>query len=366
MAVLDAEHDHGAVSASAWLLYVVFALYCLASLASLLGGQWWGFEVFTHFRPQLVLAGAALAIALSMVPRAVAALIAAAFAGIHLVPVLPYYLDSPAMPGRAAEASAETSAQLPPGSGRGLRLAVLNLQNGNGNRVKVLRLLLDFRPDIALVTEFTEPPLALFGDLGDVLPHRVGSPVAGTHELLVMSRHPIRSVRWHYPSGPALPVLEAEICPPDGCLTVIALHAIWPFARRGARQAAMFATVAARAARRADGRVVVMGDLNATPYAPSFAALLKAGRLVDGARGHRRRPTWLTRVPLLGLAIDHVLLGGAFVARDARVLPGFGADHFPLLVDIVTAGNRPSIALGQARDRVPDPAPTDLPRLSLP
>lgn len=359
---LDMENYRRPVSVSARLLYLGFALYGLISLGSLLGGQWWGFEVLTHFRPHLMVAGAALAIALSMLPKAIPALIAAAFAGIHLVPVLPYYFDSPTAQVTAAESRAPSS----PGGARGLRLAALNLQNGNASRAKVSRLLLDFRPDIVLITEFTESPLGLFGDLGDELPHRIGSPVAGTHELLLMSRYPIRSARWHYPSGPALPVLEAEICPPEGCLTVIGLHAIWPFARRGTQQAAMLAVVAERASQRHDGRVVVIGDLNATPYAPSFATLLKTGRLIDAARGYRRRPTWLTRIPLLGLAIDHVLIGGAFVRRNARVVSGIGADHFPLLVDIEYGGNRPSIRLEQPQLNVTDPfrgvTPGPLPR----
>ncbi len=333
-------------AARTWLIHCLFALYCLVSVASFLGAHWWGFEVLSHFRPHFVIAGALLAVVLSMRPRAVPALIAGALAGIHLVPVLPYYVESPAPAARPG-----------PGAPAGLRLAALNLRNGAADRTRVSRLLLDYRPDIVAITEVPEPPLEMFADLRDAYPHRAGSPVPGTYELLLMSRHPIQAIGWHYPAGSGLPVLEASVCPPDGCIAVIALHAIWPFARGGVDQAAMLAAVARRASARRDGRVIVIGDLNATPYSHAFTGLLRAGRLVDAARGHRRRPTWLTRVPLFGLAIDHVLLGTAFLARDARVMRGIGADHFPLLVDVAYASNRPTVELVGPLAGSPDAVP---------
>jgi len=314
------------------LLEAATALYALAALASLAGGWWWVFELASHFRPQLAVAGAGIAVGLALAgPRVVPALIAGGLAGANAVPVLPYYADLAVGAGaRAAPAPAADT-----------RVVTLNLNHERADRAAIARLVRLSRPDIVLVTEFTAPPVGRFGELAEWLPFEVGSPVAGAHQLLLLSRHPIVAARWRYPVGPGHPLLEARVCreapPAPGCLVVVALHAPRPLVGRGLPNRALLAAAAERAAAVADGRVIVIGDLNTTPYAPRFAALLDRGGLRDAARGVRWRPTWPSRLPLLGLAIDHVLIGPALRAVEARVLPGIGSDHYPLAVGLSTA-----------------------------
>lgn len=79
-----------------------------------------------------------------------------------------------------------------------------------------------------------------------------------------------------------------------------------------------------------DQAFVVVGDFNITPWAPDYERL--PGRR---AGDPRLAPTWFSRIPGLGLPIDHVLLGNGLAFTNARVEGSEASDHFPLKVDIV-------------------------------
>jgi endonuclease/exonuclease/phosphatase (EEP) superfamily protein YafD len=108
--------------------------------------------------------------------------------------------------------------------------------------------------------------------------------------------------------------------------------------------------IEAAAARKAGGPVILVGDFNATPYSPRFRTLLKeAGVRVAGPRLFWPA-TWPVGGPLAalpgwpalrgvvpGLLIDHVLVSPRFAVAGFRRGPDIGADHYPLIVDLVLA-----------------------------
>ena len=80
--------------------------------------------------------------------------------------------------------------------------------------------------------------------------------------------------------------------------------------------------------------VIVLGDLNATPWSPVFKKLLGETRLVDARRGFGLRPTWPSTFPPLWIPIDHCLVSPGIEIRDFRVGPACGSDHHALVVDM--------------------------------
>jgi endonuclease/exonuclease/phosphatase family metal-dependent hydrolase len=77
--------------------------------------------------------------------------------------------------------------------------------------------------------------------------------------------------------------------------------------------------------------VVMLGDLNLTPYAPPFDRLLRDGRLHDAMRGRGWQPTWRAGFWPLALRIDHVLVSPGLCVEEATVGPAVGSDHRPVL-----------------------------------
>jgi endonuclease/exonuclease/phosphatase (EEP) superfamily protein YafD len=91
--------------------------------------------------------------------------------------------------------------------------------------------------------------------------------------------------------------------------------------------------MAAAAREASTGRTLVIGDMNATPWSSRLRDLSAKLVRLSPALGS----TWFSSLPVLGLPIDH-----AFVTSDlrasARVGPGVGSDHLPLIVSIARDG----------------------------
>lgn len=76
--------------------------------------------------------------------------------------------------------------------------------------------------------------------------------------------------------------------------------------------------------------MVLLGDLNCTPFSPWFGRLLRDGQLRDTGKGFGLPSTWSRHG--IGLPIDHILAGGAWQVIDRRVHPDrMGSDHHPVI-----------------------------------
>ncbi len=309
-------------------------LFCLVSAGSLFGRTLWLFELLTHFRLQYVIAGAILAVTLVALRRWFGAGIAAILAVANAAPLVPY-LDTP--PAISA-----------PESGEAVKVMAVNLRHSYGDMDATRRLIRAERPDVVLLTEFLPAHEPALEALGDILPHRVGTKPNGIFDATLLSRLPIARSRIHFPSARFLPVIEARLCRErDGegtCFTVIGLHSPRPEFRRGRAQVRTFDQVAALAAAVANRRVVVIGDLNTTPFSHRFQDLMSRGGLADAAPGATFRTTWISRFPPFGLTLDHVLVGAGLRPLARRVTDSIGSDHYPLIVDLAIDRPAPAAA----------------------
>lgn len=143
------------------------------------------------------------------------------------------------------------------------------------------------------------------------------------HGAVIFSRRPLEPLPGWDASG-RYPVTVVKL---DG-LTLIAMHppvAVTPHLLSASE------TMMRQAADQAEGPSLVIGDMNATPWSRRIRALsAKLHRVSPGAVG-----TWFSSLPLLGLPIDHAFVSEPLRA-SARVGPGIGSDHLPLIVSIQT------------------------------
>jgi endonuclease/exonuclease/phosphatase (EEP) superfamily protein YafD len=309
---------------------ILFVVFAVTMTVSYLGAFWWGFELLSHLRVQFAV-GAAIFAVFFLVRRVhVEAVIAVILIVINIIPLFPYLIGSP-----AALAGDENAR---------LRVMTFNLHQEQADLGALRHLIRREKPDFVLITEFRTPPARFLRDLDDILPYRTGSPRAGLFRLLLLSRLPIAAARLHKPSLSFLPVLEARLCRGStDCFTLLGLHAARPSpAEPTGWRDAMLAFVAARAAASRDGRVIVIGDLNATPWSPVLKRVMKIGGLRDAAIGSPFRSTWTSRFPLLGLPLDQVLIGRAVGINSRRVAESIGSDHFPVIADLTLRAAPPA------------------------
>lgn len=82
------------------------------------------------------------------------------------------------------------------------------------------------------------------------------------------------------------------------------------------------------------GPIVLLGDLNTSPWSFFFRRLLEQSGLRDSAKGYGVQPTWPSFFRPARIPIDHCLHSPDMVVTDRRVGEAFGSDHLPLIVEL--------------------------------
>lgn len=302
-----------------------------ATLCATLGGFAWPLQLFSHFRVQwaaMALVALLAALALRHGPLILVNLVLLAANVLPLYSHLMSYVRAPT----TAEAA-----------GRSLRIFSLNMHAADTDSAKFLALVASEKPDVILLTEVPSDVEQRMAPLSEAYPHRIAARGQSMHDVAIYSRWPFAAVETNRAAGLNYPVIAADLCPPAGergaCLRLVALHADVPFGTRVAIQERQL-DIAARLAGVHLGPAAVVGDLNLTPWSPTFEAFKRRANLVDASRERGLTPTWqplsLPRsiAPLFALSIDQVLTSQDIAVRSSRVGPALGSDHRPIIVDL--------------------------------
>jgi endonuclease/exonuclease/phosphatase (EEP) superfamily protein YafD len=283
------------------------------SLAAFLGGWWWLLDVAAALRPQYAawLAAAAVVLVLLGARRSGAGI--AAIALVNVAVIAPLWLDAP-----AAADGHET-----------VRIHFHNVHGGGDERFHaVTGALATEEADLVILSETHPDWIELFA--ATTLPHAVVHPTrADEHRrLLVLSQHPIDEIR----AVPLVADSRAEAVAVDLTLDgrplrVLGLHATAP---RGRDQSAVRDTeLAAVAGWVAEQTVpvVVVGDLNITPWSHPFRELRHATGLRNGKHGFGLQPTYIDGTGPLMVPLDHLLHDPALTLTDRSTGPALGSTH---------------------------------------
>jgi endonuclease/exonuclease/phosphatase (EEP) superfamily protein YafD len=165
----------------------------------------------------------------------------------------------------------------------------------------------------------------------------------GSELLLIRYRAPGIEFRdWARHPLPGGEAIEADLGIAGRELAVLSFHARAPVGLKAAAVRDAQFEWAAQWCRGRSGSVIVLGDLNATPWSSPFRRLLHDGGLTDSARGFGLQPTWNARAGALGgslawpvqIPIDHCLHSSGLVTAARETGPACGSNHFPLFATL--------------------------------
>lgn len=298
------------------------ASLALATVMGFLGGAWWVFDLFDHFRVQYAVCLVALG-ALALARRRFRLAIAA---GLVAAPNAFLVIDS-VVGGR----DAERLAGAPPVS-----LVLANVNSANTDYDAIVSYVLAKDADIVVILEVDAGwEVALRERLPDYR-HGVVEARRDNFGLALLAKAPFEHVatRALTPGGPSVGLGRVRFG--DRAMTVVATHVVPPSGAAGtaARDAQLRALGAL--AVEAGPEAVVLGDLNTTPWSRPFRALMAVG-LTDTREGFGVHATWPTGFFPLRIPIDHVATGASWVAAAREVGPDVGSDHYPVYVALVPA-----------------------------
>jgi len=306
---------------------VVTAAGAVAGVATILGffGSFhWLLDLCSHFRVQYFLGLTAVALLLVVPRKLVTAAVYGVLAAVNLGVILPFYFG-----GTPADGSS-----VPP-----VRAMLLNVNTGYGKAQLVSGVISRFNPDIVVLEEINTKWLS---DLGPALAGHGYSRIQSRDDnfgIALFSRFAITQSRIAYIGDAGVPSIVAEIGTPQGRCTVLATHTLPPAGRDYSNMRNSQLAELPKWIKQAKSPVLLLGDLNVTPWNYYFRRLVSESGLKDSSRGRGVHPSWPTFNVLMRIPIDHCLSSPAIAVVRREIGPKVGSDHFPLIVEFVIGGS---------------------------
>jgi endonuclease/exonuclease/phosphatase (EEP) superfamily protein YafD len=299
------------------ILRVAVVICCAATAVSFFGRNWWLFELTTHFRVQyavaLVLAGVLL-LALRRFRIAAASML---FALPNVAVIAPIYVPNHSSPT----------------AGSPVKAIFMNLSVTNREYGKAVDLVRSSHPDFLAVAELSPAWLTNLRQHLQDYPHVVSRTRNDQFGIGLFSKTPLERPMIVDLGTLGFPAIKASITSRGRRLTIFVVHPPPPVADlfRDERVTQM-QNLAALVVKEKD--VVVLGDLNMTPWSPIFRDLLSTTGLEDGRTGFGVQATWPATMPWLLIPVDHCLVSKDLVVRRLAAGSDIGSDHYPVVVEI--------------------------------
>lgn len=310
------------------ILSAAATIACAATLVSFLGEEWWPFELATSFRVQYAVALMAGGMIFLLLKNFWAAAVFILFAIPNVVSIVPFYVPR----------------QSPPTVGHSLKAVFMNLSVTSTDYGKASDFVRLHNPDLIAVVEAGEVwATNLRRRLRDY-PHVVFRTRDDEFGIGLLSKIPLENAVITDLGDWGFPAIKASVRMWDRSLTVFVVHPPPPvtglFREERMRQINRLAALVKK-----ERHVIIMGDLNLTPWSPIFRDLMSRTGLKDGRKGFGIQPTWPTTIPWLLIPIDHCLISGDLVVREFSAGASIGSDHYPLVLKLGPREGLPTIGV---------------------
>jgi endonuclease/exonuclease/phosphatase (EEP) superfamily protein YafD len=228
-------------------------------------------------------------------------------------------------------------ARVSPGDPVHVRVASINVLYTNHQFQRVADFIHHERPDAVILVEMTADWRRALAVLDREYPYRFHTEGVGRRGMNLWSRLPLKDVGVLPIEVRQEPAIQATLITPQGRqLRLFGVHTTWPMAPpSAARRNEQLGLLAQRARATTGLPLVVIGDLNVSPFSPYFRRLLAAGGLRSAADGFGWVPTWPSFLLPAGIQIDHALVNPAVTVKTFRRGPAEGSDHRPIIVDLL-------------------------------
>ncbi len=297
----------------------LFAGAGLATFAGFFGAFFWVLDLFAHFRVHYAWILFLSALGFAIGRRRLWTVAVTLILLVNLLFVVPLYCN----------------ARSPDGAAR-LKLVSFNLNTQNDDLPAALEFLSSQAADVIVLQEVT-PEIAARVAKQVTGYQTIASPRSDLFGIVVLSKLPVKKHDILRLAGNDTPAIEVELEFAGARLSLLAIHAWPPFNGTYTRRRDQELRAAASWARQRNGRAIVTGDFNATPWSSAYRALIHEGGLENSQRGFGIQASWPVWLGSLGIPIDHCLHSRDLTTVDRVVGPALGSDHRPITVTLAAA-----------------------------
>lgn len=217
--------------------------------------------------------------------------------------------------------------------GRRLRVVSLNVLASNPDKNAVLEYVKSADADVLFLMEVDASWAATVDGLKGSYPHHIMELDAGAFGVALLSRVPLTESRLFHPEDSGTPSIQAKLMHEGRELMLVGTHPVPPMGASWAHSRDNQMEAVGRLVRLANVPVLVMGDLNATPWSYGMRKLKEGNSLDFRCPQGAWRPTWRAR-SLFAIPIDHALCTPPLNIARRDIGPDVGSDHRPQLLEI--------------------------------
>ena len=216
--------------------------------------------------------------------------------------------------------------------GAPIRAMLINVNTEQGDPARVMAAVRRENPDILALEEISDKWVKALDPIFQQYPYQKFETREDNFGIGLLSRIPFVSAKVESIGKADVPSIVAELAVDGKTVTLIATHPVPPAgAEYSANRNDQLEQLAARAAA-THGPLLLLGDLNVTPWSCHYRKLIRTSRLTDSAAGRTITATWPTFLHSLGIPLDHCFHSAEVVITSRQVGDHDGSDHYPLIV----------------------------------
>jgi endonuclease/exonuclease/phosphatase (EEP) superfamily protein YafD len=300
------------------------------TLIALLSDRGWPqlLELLSHFRLQYFLLSLVLLLPLLLTRRRAAILIALFCVALLSTPILPWY-----NPFSRGASMGE------------LRVLTANINTQNRSYDKVLTMVREENPDVAVFLEVDDIWVAQLQSLKDILPYEFEQANPYNLGIAVYSRLPLEDAAIDFFGTSQNPSILTNLTVEGKAISLVATHPLPPVRQSFFHSRNLQLDRIGQYVQQLESPVVLLGDLNITMWSPYYRRFARNTGLQNARRGFGVLPTWpmpgtygvlpdlLHR--LLQIPIDHCLVSSDVKVAAIHTGRDVDSDHLPLIADLV-------------------------------
>ena len=294
----------------------------LATVAGFLGRFAWWLDLASHFRVQYFLFFVVMAVCCGLGGKRRWALGAVALAVVNAAPVCAFLF--PRVPW-AADGT----------HGTAYRAMLINVNTEHGDPARVMEAVRRENPDILVLEEISDDWVKALDPVMKQYPFKQIETRDDNFGIGLLSRIPLVDAAVKHIGRADVPSVFAAISVDGRKLLLIATHPVPPagaeYSANRNDQLEQLATLAASEGKMNEP-VILLGDLNVTPWSYHYGKFMHTSGLTDSAAGRTIAPTWPAFLPWLGIPLDHCFHSTEVLILARKVGDSDGSDHCPLIV----------------------------------
>lgn len=303
-------------------VHAVIIVTFILSLAGYWGFLGWPADLVSHFKLQyaLVLLVCLIIVAIKKRPQWI--LVAVLGLGMNVAELMPAYIAD------------EDAGQPLPHFVAQFKVMQMNVHTENTQYDKAVDAIRQMDPDVISLNEVDQKWLDGLKPALNTYKYHVEQPRDDNFGIAVYSRIPLAKTKIHYFTKGAPPVALVALKYGHQIITVLSMHTMPPISETGfsLRNDELFKIAEERM--KLGQHLIVVGDLNTTPYSPTFKEFLNYTGLRDSRAGFGIQGSWPSFLPPLWIPIDHILVSEDFMVLSRKVGPYTGSDHFPVMAEV--------------------------------